>query len=257
MAFEPGAVEGPDMRWIALVVGMLVAGVAGAADDRLVAFRAEARVELDAGGHPTRIEASKDLPEAIRAYIEKRIATYTFSPPARDGVSGAAVTYLALGACAVPVDGGYRLGLDLKGNGPRFMGARIQAPEYPREAMRAHAQARITTQLLVAPDGSATLEKATYADSHQQARRAFDDSLEQWARRLKFEPEQLGGQPIATRVEIGLNFTLPGRESIREMEDGLRRRYAKAPECRAAAGEATGLESIAVDSPVDVTPTSG
>lgn len=87
---------------------------------RPVAFTADARVELDASGKPTRIEASKDLPAAIRAEIERRVAAYTYSAPQRDGLSGPAVTYLSLGACAIPgADGGYRLGVDFKGNGPR------------------------------------------------------------------------------------------------------------------------------------------
>jgi hypothetical protein len=246
------------MRRFALMGGLLLALPAAAGDsDGLVAFRAEARVELDATGHPTKIEASEDLPDAIRSYIEKRVAAYTFSPPARGDVTGAGVTYLALGACAVPAGDGYRLGLDLKGNGPRFVGARLPAPEYPHAAARASAQAEITTQLLVGADGSASLEKITYANPEQPERRAFDDSLRSWARRLKFEPEQLGGKPVATRVEVGLNFILPGRQTMRDMENKLKQRYTKAPECRMASGETVGLEPVALDSPVTVTPTSG
>lgn len=246
------------MRLIAVMAGLLLAMPVAAGDSNgLVAFRAEARVELDATGHPTKIEASKDLPDAIRSYIEKRVSAYTFSPPARGDVTGAGVTYLALGACAVPAGGGYRLGLDLEGNGPRFAGVRLPGPEYPRAAARARAQAEITTQVLVGPDGSASLEKITYANPEQPERRAFDDSLRSWVRRLKFEPEQLDGKPVATRVEVSLNFILPGRETLREMGDKLKQRYAKAPECRMANGETDGLEPVALDSPVTVTPTSG
>lgn len=223
-------------------------------DPKIVAFRAEARVELDAAGRPTKIEASKDLPDAIRSYVEGRVAAYHFSPPARDGVSGPAVTHLSLGACAVPSAGGYRLGLDLQGYGPRL--ARLGNPEYPREAARAHVQAQATMRVLVRADGTAALEKIEYADPEQPARRAFDGAIGHLVSQLRFEPEQLAGQPVATRIELGANFVLPGDKNTRELKDQLQRKYAMTRECQDA-GADTGQQPIALDSPVAVTPTSG
>src|SRR5690606_40420747 len=75
-----------------------------------VVFRTWAKVALDASGRPTSIEPGPDLPAPVREYLAARIAQWHFSPPARGTTTGSAVTYLRLGACALPDPaGGYRL----------------------------------------------------------------------------------------------------------------------------------------------------
>ena len=115
-------------RKMAMVLGLAgclwwAPGVA-ADDKRVVAFNASVRVEVDAAGKPVKVEAPADLPEAIRGYIEKRVASWQYQPAKVAGVARPAVTYVAVNACAVPVSEGFRLGLDFDGNGPRRVGDR-------------------------------------------------------------------------------------------------------------------------------------
>lgn len=234
---------------------LLLASTVTAADKEPVAFRADARVEVDANGKPTRIEASKDLPQAIRAYIEQRVATWTFSPPARDGVTGNGVTYLSLGACAIPEGDGYRLGLDFKHNGPRIAtpDGRIPVLPYPMSARRAGRDTvEIDVHFFIEADGRATLDKVVYADNESHRRDGFDDLVNAWVRRLRFDPEQLAGQPVRSKASIKLAYTLSGATSPSEVKRDALARAATSTECRMAAGEPTGLQPIVLDSPIKV-----
>jgi hypothetical protein len=247
------------MRLTCLVVGMLAATSAMAADGGPVAFRADARVELDANGKATKIEVPKDLPEAIRAFIEKRIGSYTFSPPERDGVRGPAVTFLQLGACAIPTPEGYRLGLDLKGNGPRVdrPDGRLLVMPYPREAQMLRSEVSMTIVFYIEPDGTASLDTVRYSDGKSHVRDGFAALARNWVELIRFEPEQLAGQPLRSQAEITFNYTIPTGRSrafsrTSEIAKPDPQQIRQSTECKMAAGEASEPEVIAGDSPTRV-----
>jgi len=233
----------------------LLASTVTAADREPVAFRADARVEVDANGKPTRIEASQDLPQAIRAYIEQRVATWTFSPPARDGVTGTGVTYLSLGACAIPEGNNYRLGLDFKHNGPRIATANGRVPllAYPMSARRAGKDTvQMDVHFFIETDGRATLDKVVYADNESHRRDGFDALVKGWVRMLRFDPEQLAGQPVRSKASVQFIYKLgDGTTRSHAKQDALAR-AAISTECRMAAGEPTGLQPVVLDSPIKV-----
>lgn len=233
------------------LVCLLIAGAATAAEP--VAFRAEARVELDATGRPTRIAASEDLPEAVRSHIERKVATWQFAPPSRDGVVSGGVTYLRLGACAMPVGNGYRIAVDYKGNGPRLAGkSMLPPPRYPPEAQIAGLEADMVVNWIVEPDGRATFERIERKDD-VVPRRAdpFDKAVRDWVATLRYEPEQLAGQPVRTRVSVPVEFKLgTGGFSRKAYKKELQEQANQSPECQMAASKLQqGLQPVAVDSP--------
>lgn len=234
-----------------LIAGLLIAGAANAAEP--VAFRAEARVELDASGKPTKIEASQDLPEAIRKYVESKVATWQFVPPTRDGVVSSGVTYLKLGACAVPVENGYRMAVDFKGNGPRLRGmSMLPPPRYPPEAQRAGQEADMVVDWIVEPDGRATLERIERKDGIVSRKYdPFFRVMREWVATLRYEPEELAGQPVRTRVSVPVQFELDsGGFSRSAYKRELQERVNQSPECQVAASKLQqGLQPVAVDSP--------
>lgn len=246
------------MRLMAFAAAMLLAGSAAAADE-VVAFRADARVELDANGKPMKVEASKDLPDAIRSFIEKRVRSYTFSPPERGGVRGPAVTFLQLGACAVPSPEGYRLGLDVKGNGPRIgrPDGRFWVMPYPHEALALRSEVTMTIVFFIEPDGRASLDTVQYSDGKSHLRDGFAALARDWVKLARFEPEQLAGQPLRSRAAITFNYTLSpqharmgGRTS--EVVKPGPQQIRQSTECKIAAGETAEPEVIAEDSPTRV-----
>lgn len=217
-----------------------------------VAFLASAKVEIDAGGRLAKVEASPDLPDGIREYIEKRVAKLHFFPPSRDGATGTGVTYLQLGACAFPVEGGYRMGLDVKSNGPRPRdGARLIPPAYPHDAQRAGEEADLLVHWIVEPDGNVTLENIERKDGIVLRKGdSFYSSIRDWVRRLRFDPEQLAGKAVRTRMSVPVEYSLEVRPGAmkRELQENARR----SRECRMAAFEAEGPQPVALDSPVKI-----
>ena len=226
---------------------------------RPLAFRAEAKVTLDAAGKPLAVEPSTDLPESVRAFIRERVSAWHFSPPEQDGVTGPAVTYLRLGACAFPEAGGvYRMGLDLKGNGPLYAnGRRMDPPRYPREALIKRFGAKAAVTFVIGTDGLATLEDIDYEEGGRHRREGFDAALRDWVKGMRYVPEQLAGHPVRTRLRVPVTFSVEPRGFSREdFVEAARKKAAESDECRLAAGEAPppGLQPVALDSPVRIAP---
>lgn len=251
----------------ALIAAVTVAATAlprdARADDpdarRPMAFSSQAKVTLDAAGHPLTIEPSADLPESVRAFIRQRVATWHFSPPEQDGVTGPAVTYVRLGACAFPeAGGGYRLGLDLKGNGPLYAnGPRLDPPRYPKEALMKRFAATAVVTFVIGIDGLATLEGIDYEEGGRHRRDGFDAAMREWVQGMRYEPEQLAGHPVRTRMRVPVTFSIEPRSfSHEDFVEAERKKAADSEECRLAAGEAppAGLQPVALDSPVRIQP---
>jgi hypothetical protein len=245
---------------IALAIAIATPTATAAADEpaqKPLAFRAEAKVTLDAAGKPLAIEASQDLPPPIRSFIEQRVATRHYSPPERDGVTGPAVTYLTLGACALPTpEGSDRLAVDFKRNGPRYAnGPMFLGPAYPNDANRKGIGASMVVTYVVGTDGRAALEKLEYTDGRKHRRDGFDEAIRVWLRDMRFEPEQLAGKPVRTRIQTKVVFNAgPHVPSTDEIRRELEANAARSDECRLAAGDTKpgGMVPMALNSPVRV-----
>ena len=253
---------------IAVFAALTIAGPAampaaasgdGDAAPKTIAFRAEAKVTLDVAGHPQAIEPSEDLPAPVREFIRQRVAQWRFSPPAQGGVTGPAVTYLRLGACAIPqADGTYRMAVDFKGNGPLYAnGPMMLPPAYPKSALIREIGAQAKVTFVVGTDGRATIEGIEYADRSNHRADGIDAALRDWVRGMRYEPEQLAGHPVRTRSTVPVVFSIAGKDFTRDkFREQLREKSAKSQECRLAAGEAApeGLQAVALDSPVRIDP---
>ena len=72
-----------------ILSGALVACAASAAPTtpapKPLSFRADAKVEVDSDGKLVKVEASPDLPEGVRRYIEQEVSKWTFKRNPREG----------------------------------------------------------------------------------------------------------------------------------------------------------------------------
>ena len=245
---------------------LLVAMPAMAADETgkpaVVAFNSSVRVEVDASGTPVKVEAPADLPEAIRSYIHKRVASWQYQPAKVDGVPVSAVTYVRVGACAMPVAEGYRLGLDFKGNGPKIIAAgdRMGPPTYPFEAQRKGLAGTFKVSYVIQPDGSTRLDAVETLEGGNKLAKLFHPALAQWIEGMRYEPEQVNGRPVATTMNFPVEFFLD-HSHRNESPEAWRERYRKELQDRAIASKeclaatvTDGLVPVALDSPVKVTP---
>lgn len=226
---------------------------------KVVAFEASVRVEVDAAGRPVKVEAPQDLPEAIRDFVEKRVASWQYRPASVDGVPQAATTYVAVNACAVPVAGGYRLGVDFDGNGARyFEDRRIPPPLYPHEAQMRGTEARFVLILGIDAEGRGKLEQVEDATfSGRRGSGDFEPELRRWARTLRFDPELVAGKPVPARLRIPVTFDMApsGVAQRKALVDELQAKARMSRECQIASGDDdAGMKPVALQPAVEVTP---
>jgi len=237
-----------------VLTGALVACAASAAPTaqapKPVSFMADAKVEVDPEGKLVKVEASADLPESVRHYIEQQVGKWTFKRNLREGETGNATTYLMLGACAVPTTGGgYSMGLAYHWAGPRVIGAGGRFP-VSSELLSAVGRTRISavTQVhfTVAADGTTHLDQVD--GLHAREKKALEPPIKRWIEALRFDPETIGGKAVATRSTLPVEFKQYGGP------EDLHPDPMVSPQCRQAGMGGGGMAPVAVDSVISVTP---
>jgi TonB family protein len=246
------------MRSIVMLIALAAAMPLQAGDkaaSKVVAFNASVRVEVDPAGKPTRVEAPADLPEAIRGFIEKRVASWQYEPAKVGDMPQAAVTYVAVNACAVPMAGEYRLGVDFDGNGVRYSGdQRIPPPMYPPEAQMRGTEAEFVLILGIETDGHAKLDQVEHASfSSRKGSGEFEPALRRWAKTLRFDPELVAGKPVRGQVRMPVSFILSDTRNRQELLDELQAKAKASRECQIASGEEE-LKPVAMNPAVTVMP---
>ena len=249
-------------QWTGAALALLLAAPAAAADDAgkpgVVAFNASVRVEVDATGKPIKVEAPADLPDAIRSFIEKRVASWQYEPAKQGGVPASAVTFVKVGACAIPAANGYRLGLDFKGNGPALVDPGpwfMRPPQYPRELQRAGAHGTFQVAYAIQSDGTTRLVsiKPIQTSTGNRHARVFKETIADWIQGQRYQPEQVAGIPVATEMSFPVSFELKDGGNRQAYGNQLEARALASKECIAASIPAGPLP-VATNSPVRITP---
>lgn len=246
----------------ALNAGMLLLACIGTAtaqevavgennNKKLITFKTYAKVSVDEHGRPTQVEAPKELPDPIRNYIERRIGSWSFAPPARDGKVSNGVTYVRLGACAVPAEGGYSLAIDYKSNGPGWPEGLFQrGPRYPQNTAAVVSGAALKTTFVVEPDGSMTVEEIEWLSREAgPVRKNFEKSVKEWLGGMRFLPEELDGKKLRTRASVVTEFTLTGGPIPGYGQVTVAGTGKKSGECKLATDGPRGMLPVAQDSP--------
>lgn len=78
------------------------------------------------------------------------------------------------------------------------------APNYPRVAMQAKLQGRVTMAVTINPDGTVSNAEVLEADPPGIFERAAIDAMRNW----RFRPKVVGGTPVAQRARQTIEFTL-------------------------------------------------
>jgi len=244
---------------LCLALAVLAAVPAIAAADNpsdVVAFRASVRVDVDASGKPVKVEAPADLPDSIRAFVEKRVASWQYQPAKVEGVPQSAITYVDVNACAVPAAQGYRLGVDFAGNGPRTAADKpLVAPKYPRVAERSNTSAQFVLILGVEADGHVVIDQIERADiSGRAGASEFEPLLRRWIKTVRFDPEHVAGKPVRGQVRMPVDFIMGDSRSRQALREELQIKAQTSRECQIASGGAD-LKPVALQPVVTVIPT--
>lgn len=222
----------------------------------LVLLSAESRVEVGADGKVVAVAADAGLPAAVNEALASNIRRMRFAPPMKEGRAVPGVTYVWQDACAAPDKGAYRFAVKYRGNGPSLV--QKLYPRYPAEAQRAGQVAAWKVSYDVLPDGSAQLHQA---DRKKGSSRRFDpqfrSAIGAWISAMRFRPEILDSQAVATRVATDVEFRLgrPGRAETSNAPDARMARAVRNDSCTAAiaAGDKEDRD-VALNSPFQPLP---
>jgi hypothetical protein len=204
---------------LAVLAGLATSALASKSEPKLLLLETQSRIEIDAQGKVTAVKTTPDLPADIGKIVDDNVRKLRFQPPMKDGRAVSGVTYVVQDACAAPVDGSYRFAVKYRGNGPGI--DQNLLPSYPHEAQTAGVESKWAVEYQISPDGKGRvtkLERTQGGGGRLDA--AFRASIVRWAGAMKFQPELLDGQPVATRDSNVVEFVLgPSKEIDLEHAD--------------------------------------
>lgn len=243
-----------------MFVGVLLSGLSFATDaqdgKKPIVLSTDARVEIDAEGKPVKVEASQDLPDGVREFVERQLSQWKFERIERDGVAGNAVTWISLHACALPQENGtYVMGTAYGGHGPRLAdGAKWRAPAdlFPIVA-RSGADGHANVNFIVHADGTARFDSID-GMTNLHLRRQMTPVFTRWIANNRFDPEEVGGKAVATRSTVPVRFY--GGSAKRSADRAYAAEWMASPACqRAGMTTAPDMNAVATDSVVSIVPT--
>ena len=253
------------MRGTALVaVGLLLLAalsIAAAAkmNDQLIVFASEAKVEIDSNGNVTDVTPDRSLSPAIRQVIQAYVRQWHFSAPTKAGQPVGGTTYVQLDACAAPKDGKYLFVVKYRGNGPGHAG-QFSVPRFPPDALRYGASsAKLQLTFRVPPKGGVQIEDIVLVDGDKRFEKSFKAAMTSWLKASRYVPEQIDGEPVATRVSFPIEFEgerIDSPAAAKASMDKRTQEYAaQQPECQEVMNGGDANErQVALDSPFHLIP---
>lgn len=248
-----------------MALGLSLAGSALAAGEapagKLLMFSTQARIEVDSQGKVVAVTPDPALPAAVGAAIQSTVGSWRFTPPAKEGRAVNGVTFVQLGACAVPEAGNYRFAVAYRGNGPARSGP--PAPRFPLREMRAGHSSKLQLNYSVLANGTARIDEITVLEGSKRAdQRAFRGAVENWVNAIKFEPELVDGVPVVTKMSYPIVFMAGGTQSFSSFQAARKKfekedqaRAAAQPSCQTALGASDNSDrQVALDSPFQLLP---
>lgn len=168
--------------------------------------------EIDANGHVVSADLkAKDVDEAFANAIEGLVKQWRFRPAMADGQPATATTMLTT-----------QVVVDIDKNDSAKVTARylrhgaapdgLQAPpRYPNDAMRSQVSAEVAVVATIDAKGQPVKVELhslmMNLDDPRLGKRFADETMET-VRRWKFQPEQVNGQPVASKVVVPIKFTI-------------------------------------------------
>lgn len=250
------------LHGMALVLACSAAPAAAAEDAKAQAptlLHLQLRTQVDADGHAV-AAADDTVPAPLRAVVERQIAAWRFMPARSDGAPVAATTWVSVAACLVPDGDNYRISIGYERNGPWQPPSVNFSPSMPPAALlRAGINTELQVDYTVQPNGRGSFTAVAFADDvPAQFRPWYTAAMRMWVKAQRFQPEQVEGRPVATRMRVPVSMDLAPlaghRAQARQRADAWREqqrlREQLSPACIAAGDDGSARLGVALDSPV-------
>ncbi|MBI2397820.1 MAG: energy transducer TonB [Xanthomonadales bacterium] len=173
--------------------------------------------DIDAQGRVVQADLNNDkVGDVFANGIEKLVREWRFHPATRAGKAVATHTTLRAHVVADIDDSGAKMTASYRGHGPRTL---LQAPpQYPATALRSGTNAEVEARVRVSANGdveSAEVYAARTTHANAAMGKRFIEETLKTLREWKFEPEQVGGQPVASELIVPIRYTTDGQPSKR------------------------------------------
>ncbi len=160
-----------------------------------------AKVLVGADGRVTDVELLEDkLSTTVKSIVVDNLKRWQFVPVRVNGVAQPAMTYVDFDACAIPSGDGYDLAVTYIDNGPLLWNA-MSLEFSPTIAEYSKKHQSIKIKLRVMADGRAQLQDVVMVDVATNVQREVRSTIKEWVASMRFRPEQIGGQAVATSLE--------------------------------------------------------
>ena len=200
------------MRHALLATALLASGGAFAADAPPPrTFVVSAIATVDATGHVAKLEwRGGDALQALTLpRLEPVVKAWTFVPASIDGVPAETRTVLSV-AMRAQADAGGGLELFVLGAKTGASDAKLTAPRFPSAALRAGDDARVTLELAVNADGTATVADAEIEATGSKS--AFLAAAREAAKQWRFIPETVGGHAVPATLSVPVTFCVTNKQ---------------------------------------------
>lgn len=212
----------------------MASGAARAADSASLTLRGE--VTIDAEGRVRSLEWHDRSPlhALVAQRVEDTVNGWEFDPGRVDGAPAETRSGMSIHVALERKGRDLALRLQHASTGPVVLD--MTPPEYPKGAAREQAEAELSLILDLAPDGTVQVSDAALVGRRRSRwNDEFIAAATQAASRWRFQPETVGGRPVAARMRVPVDFFMCNQ---------CPRNYAQ------RAPEPTGSDPVALDSAV-------
>lgn len=209
---------------------------------RSVGFETEVRIDVGADGRVVDVGMDEKLPAVLHAPVRTHVAGWVFEAPKRNGVAVGGTTYAYLSGCAVDSSSGVSIAFSPAKNGPGH-GTRgmVGTSRFPLDRIPEPGRYVVTADYVVQPTGRVSVEAVRTESPRNGSARSLEQAVSKWLRERRFLPEQVDGQPVATRMSLPITYTFGAAPSAQAKADDAA--------CTAAAAGRSDNEAVALDSP--------
>ncbi|MBO9663653.1 hypothetical protein [Dokdonella sp.] len=186
--------------------------------DKPIRTGGEWAVSLDAQGHVLALKQTSELKPVLAEPLERAIRGWAFEPGKLSGQPQPTETSLSLSIVMEPIGGdGYAIRIEDAQTGGRPQ--KMVSPRLPSRDVREGSYLYVM-RVAYAADGKVVsiAPEAGTPEVPSGVRKNFEAAVKEWT----FEPERIGGKPLAAEVVVPLCVSM-WRNSFRQpagMEDG-------------------------------------
>lgn len=212
-----------------------------------------ARLEVGGDGHVLDVRPDSSLSPAVADALVQTVRSWRFSVASPGHQPSSGVTFLRVRACVVPDGDQAQLKFKYLGNGPRSLGS--PTPMFPAKAYQDGLDGHYRVVYRVQPNGKAIVEDIESVKGGSRADKRFHPAIHRWIEGASYTPEQINGEPVATRLTTTVEFFSSGTfDTLAEAKHHAGKELRVRQGCDATPDALESNRTIALDSPIALVP---